>query len=52
MGPKVAGVLAMGISDSHLGVLGQNNIWVLVLWPGTEYTIREKVVASPKFGPW
>ncbi len=38
--------------DSHLGILRQNDIWVLVLWPGTEYTIREKVVASPKFGPW
>jgi len=23
--------------DSHLGVLGQNDIWVLVSWPGTEY---------------
>jgi hypothetical protein len=33
-------------------VLGQNDIWVLVLWPGTEYTIRGKVVASPKFGLW
>ncbi len=38
--------------DLHLGVLGQNVIWVLVLWPGTEYTIRGKVVASLNFGPW
>jgi hypothetical protein len=30
----------------------KNDIWVLVLWPGTKYTIRGKVVASPKFGPW
>jgi len=36
--------------DSHLGISGQNDIWVLVMWPGTEYTIRGKVVASPKFG--
>jgi hypothetical protein len=36
--------------DSHLGVLGQNDIWVLVPWPGTKYTIRGKV-ASAKFGP-
>jgi len=32
--------------------LGQNDIWVLVPWPGIEYIIREKVLASPKFGPW
>jgi len=38
--------------DSHLGVLGQNDIWVLVLWPGTKYIIRGKVVASPKSRPW
>jgi hypothetical protein len=31
---------------------GQNDIWVLVPWPDTEYIIRGKVVASPKFGPW
>jgi hypothetical protein len=38
--------------DSHLGVPGQKIIWMLVLWPAIEYTIRGKVVASPKFGPW
>jgi hypothetical protein len=27
-------------------------IWMLAPWRGTEYTIRGKVVASPKFGPW
>jgi hypothetical protein len=37
--------------DSHLGVLGQNDIWVLVLWPCIEYTLRGKVVASPKSRP-
>ncbi len=35
-----------------VGVLGQNDIWVLVSWPNTLYTIRGKVVASPKFGSW
>jgi len=29
-----------------------HHIWVLVLWPGTKYIIRGKVMASPKFGPW
>jgi hypothetical protein len=38
--------------DSHLGVSGQNDIWVLVPWPSTKYTIKGKVVTSPKFGPW
>ncbi len=38
--------------DSHLGVSWQNDIWVLVAWPVTKYTIRGKVVASLKFGPW
>jgi hypothetical protein len=38
--------------DSQMGVLGQNAIWMLVPWPGTKYTIRGKVVASPKFEPW
>jgi len=35
-----------------VGVPGQNDIWVLVPCPNTEYTIRGKVVASPKSGPW
>jgi hypothetical protein len=38
--------------DSHLGILGQNDIRVLVSWPSTKYIIRGKVVASPKSGPW
>jgi hypothetical protein len=38
--------------NSHLGVPRQNDIWVLVSWPGTEYTIRGKVMASPKSGLW
>jgi hypothetical protein len=38
--------------DSHLGVLGQNVIWMWASWRGIEYTIRGKVVASPKSRPW
>jgi len=30
--------------------LYQNDIWVLVLWLDTKYTIRGKVVASPSLG--
>jgi hypothetical protein len=32
--------------------LGQNDIWVLVMWASIEYTIRGKVVASPKSKVW
>jgi hypothetical protein len=38
--------------DSHFGVWKQNDIWVLVSWPCTKYTIKGKVVASFKSGPW
>jgi hypothetical protein len=38
--------------DSHLGVSGQNDIWVLAPWLGTENTIRGKVVVSSKSGLW
>jgi hypothetical protein len=38
--------------DSHLGVPGQNHIWVLVLWPSTNYTIMGKVAVSPKSKQW
>jgi hypothetical protein len=31
---------------------GQNVIWMWASWKGTEYTIRGKVLASPKFGLW
>jgi hypothetical protein len=50
--PKVIGVPTFGIQDSHLGVPGQNDIWVLVLWPSIEYIIMGKMVASPKSGLW
>jgi hypothetical protein len=36
--------------DSHLGIPGQNAIWMWASWRGTKYTIRGKVMASPKFG--
>ncbi len=36
----------------NLKVVGQNDIWMLDSWPCTKNIIKEKVVASPKFGPW
>ncbi len=42
----------MEILGSHLGIPGQNDIWVLVPWPDTKYIIRGKVVASPKSRLW
>ncbi len=42
---KVVGVQILGVS-------GQNDIWVWVAWPNIKYTIKGKVVASPKSGPW
>jgi hypothetical protein len=38
--------------DFHLGVPGQNDIWVLVPLLSTKYIIRGKVVAFSKSGPW
>jgi hypothetical protein len=38
--------------NSHLGVLGQNAIWMWPLWRSAKYTIRGKVMASPKSEPW
>jgi hypothetical protein len=35
-----------------LGVPGQNAIWMWASCRGTKYTIRGKVVSSPKSGPW
>jgi len=50
--PKVVGIPTLAISDSHLGVSGQKAIWMWVSWRGAEYTIKGKVVASPKSGLW
>jgi hypothetical protein len=47
MGPQ-----SCGNWDSHFGVPRQLDIWVLVPWPHIECTIRGKVMASPKSGPW
>jgi hypothetical protein len=38
--------------DSQVGVPGQKAIWMWAPWKGVEYTIKGKVVASPKSGPW
>jgi len=46
--PKIVRIPTVGISK----LPGQNDIWVLVLRLGTKYTIRGKVVASPKFESW
>jgi hypothetical protein len=53
-GSKIAIVptWAISIRNSHLGISRQKAIWMWVLWRGVEYTIRGKVVASPKSGPW
>jgi hypothetical protein len=60
--PKLQKSQLWEFRDSHLGVLGQNDIWVLIAkqndiwvlvpWPGTKYIIKGKVVVSPKLGPW
>jgi hypothetical protein len=50
--PKVTGVPVVRIS--RLPLEGPETKWHLgaLLWLGTKYTIRGKVVASPKSGPW
>jgi hypothetical protein len=50
MGLQSPGSLNCGNFKSHLGVLGQNVIWVLAPWPAIENTIRGKVIASPSLG--
>jgi len=52
MGPQNHKSPYCGNFGTHLGVPWQNDIWVLVSWPSIEYTIRRKVVASPKSEPW
>jgi hypothetical protein len=46
---KVVKIVVVG---NFVGVSKQNDIWVLVPWPTTEYTIKGKVVAPPKSRPW
>ncbi len=50
--PKLRESQFRGFQDSHLGVAGQNDIWVLAPWPSTKNIIRGKVVASPKSKLW
>jgi hypothetical protein len=50
--PKLQKTQFWEFRDSNLGVPWQNDIWVPILWQGTKYTIRGKVVASPKSRPW
>jgi len=51
-GSKVAKVPTLGILGLAFGSPRKNAIWMWASWRGTKYTIRGKVVASPKFGPW
>jgi len=45
-----------GFWDSHVGVPRESRerkaIWMWAPWRGPKYTVRGKVVASPKSGPW
>jgi hypothetical protein len=50
--PKVAGIPTLAISRLPLGSLETKTIWMWAPWRGAEYTIRKKVVASPKFRLW
>jgi hypothetical protein len=50
--PKLRESQLWEFRDAHLGVLGQKAIWMWPPWRGAKYTIRGKVVASPKFGLW
>jgi hypothetical protein len=50
--PKVVGFLTLGILGFPFGSLGTKCHLDVGLMRGTEYTIREKLVASPKSRPW
>jgi hypothetical protein len=50
--PKLRKSQPWEFQNSHLGIPGQNAIWMWASWKGTKYTIRGKVVTSPKSGPW
>jgi len=49
--PKLLESQLWEFRDSHLGVPRQNATWMVAPWLGTKYTIRGKVVASPKSKP-
>ncbi len=50
--PKLRESQLWEFQDSHLGIPRQNVIWMWASWKGTKYTIRGKVLASPKSRPW
>ncbi len=50
--PKLRKSQLWEFQDFHLGVPGQNAIWMWASWRDTKFTIRGKVVASPKSGAW
>ncbi len=53
MGPQSRGSPNFGnVGTPILGVPRQNAIWMWALWRGTKYTIRGKMVGSPKSGLW
>jgi hypothetical protein len=53
MGPQSYGNLNFGNFGTPIWESqNKNAIWMWASWKGAEYTIRGKVVASPKFGLW
>jgi hypothetical protein len=53
MGPQSRGSPNFGnFGTSTLDFGEKNAIWVMIMWPSIEHTIRGKVVTSPKSGPW
>jgi hypothetical protein len=51
--PKVVRVRSLRISGLPFrSTRTKKTIWMWPPWRGAKYTIKGKVVASPKFGPW
>jgi hypothetical protein len=50
--PKVTGIPIVGISGLPLGSPGTKSHLDVAPWRAAKYTIRGKVVDSPKSGPW
>jgi hypothetical protein len=50
--PKVMGIPIVGILGLPLGSPKTKCHLDAGPWPTIKYTIRGKVVVSPKFGPW
>jgi hypothetical protein len=49
---KVTGIIVVGISLLPFGNPKTKKIWMWALWRAVKYTIKGKVVASPKSGQW